>query len=122
MKVFINIENKIYFFKNFLYFWERVGIKVLMIFFLRDKEFQNGLDLKMLEKKINWGEKKIYESLSLFMKIKVFVVFELLIIDWNYIYCVVKIVIKIWRYKQFRIVWVEILVLCYMCKVKVIWC
>lgn len=96
MKVFINIENKIYFFKNFLYFWERVGIKVLMIFFLRDKEFQNGLDLKMLEKKINWGEKKIYESLSLFMKIKVFVVFELLIIDWNYIYCVVKIVIKIW--------------------------
>lgn len=57
IKIFINIDNKMFFFKNFLYFWESVGIKVLMFFFLRDKEFQNGLDLKMLEKKINWGEK-----------------------------------------------------------------
>lgn len=39
IKIFINIENKMFFFKNFLYFWESVGIKVLMFFFLRDKEF-----------------------------------------------------------------------------------
>lgn len=39
IKIFINIDNKMFFFKNFLYFWESVGIKVLMFFFLRDKEF-----------------------------------------------------------------------------------
>lgn len=76
----------------------------------------------MSEKKINWGEKKTYESLSLLMKIKVLAAFELLTIDWNHTHCAAKIATKIWRYKQFRTVWVEILVSCHMCKVKVTWC
>lgn len=39
IKTFINIENKMFFSKNPPHLWESVGIKALMSFFLRDKEF-----------------------------------------------------------------------------------
>lgn len=39
IKTFINIDNKMFFSKNPPHLWESVGIKALMSFFLRDKEF-----------------------------------------------------------------------------------